>query len=114
MRENDWRSLPVIPLQGDQRICVDFDCFDTNFHRFLYKIEHCEADWTVSEGLFTTDIANGFLEDLEIPHIAPSVNTTIPYTHYRSEEHTSELQSRQYLLCRFLLEKKKSNVCPGF
>src|SRR3712207_7840044 len=26
---------------------------------------------------------------------------------YRSEEHTSELQSRQYLVCRFLLEKKK-------
>src|SRR3712207_8250794 len=28
----------------------------------------------------------------------------------RSEEHTSELQSRQYLVCRLLLEKKKSNV----
>src|SRR3712207_8450238 len=26
----------------------------------------------------------------------------------RSEEHTSELQSRQYLVCRLLLEKKKS------
>src|SRR3712207_7243202 len=28
----------------------------------------------------------------------------------RSEEHTSELQSRQYLVCRLLLEKKKKNV----
>src|SRR3712207_9025530 len=28
----------------------------------------------------------------------------------RSEEHTSELQSRQYLVCRLLLEKKKS-IC---
>src|SRR3712207_5031171 len=28
---------------------------------------------------------------------------------YRSEEHTSELQSRQYLVCRLLLEKKKTN-----
>src|SRR3712207_8274675 len=28
-------------------------------------------------------------------------------THLRSEEHTSELQSRQYLVCRLLLEKKK-------
>src|SRR3712207_7280052 len=28
-------------------------------------------------------------------------------TDYRSEEHTSELQSRQYLVCRLLLEKKK-------
>src|SRR3712207_4545658 len=30
----------------------------------------------------------------------------IPYI-VRSEEHTSELQSRQYLVCRLLLEKKK-------
>src|SRR3712207_7896215 len=28
--------------------------------------------------------------------------------HVRSEEHTSELQSRQYLVCRLLLEKKKN------
>src|SRR3712207_6917139 len=31
--------------------------------------------------------------------------TSLPET--RSEEHTSELQSRQYLVCRLLLEKKK-------
>src|SRR3712207_7616415 len=29
---------------------------------------------------------------------------------HRSEEHTSELQSRQYLVCRLLLEKKKKNI----
>src|SRR2546429_3735639 len=29
---------------------------------------------------------------------------------YRSEEHTSELQSRLHLVCRLLLEKKKSNI----
>src|SRR3712207_8824068 len=29
---------------------------------------------------------------------------------HRSEEHTSELQSRQYLVCRLLLEKKKENI----
>src|SRR5947209_16035476 len=40
---------------------------------------------------------------------APSPSTpTAPPTH-RSEEHTSELQSRQYLVCRLLLEKKKKN-----
>src|SRR3712207_7990113 len=31
----------------------------------------------------------------------------------RSEEHTSELQSRQYLVCRLLLEKKKRDRCDG-
>src|SRR3712207_7942614 len=29
---------------------------------------------------------------------------------HRSEEHTSELQSRQYLVCRLLLEKKKKKL----
>src|SRR3712207_7001875 len=34
-------------------------------------------------------------------------------TPVRSEEHTSELQSRQYLVCRLLLEKKKNyHNCP--
>src|SRR3712207_7170400 len=31
----------------------------------------------------------------------------------RSEEHTSELQSRQYLVCRLLLEKKKNRTIPN-
>src|SRR2546429_2713008 len=30
---------------------------------------------------------------------------------YRSEEHTSELQSRLHLVCRLLLEKKKLHIC---
>src|SRR5258707_10517408 len=33
--------------------------------------------------------------------------TPSPLPSLRSEEHTSELQSRQYLVCRLLLEKKK-------
>src|SRR5438874_3950867 len=32
----------------------------------------------------------------------------------RSEEHTSELQSRRDLVCRLLLEKKKSSFAAGF
>src|SRR5215510_16564109 len=31
---------------------------------------------------------------------------------YRSEEHTSELQSRGHLVCRLLLEKKKKSIDP--
>src|SRR5258707_2483441 len=34
----------------------------------------------------------------------------IPEIDDRSEEHTSELQSRQYLVCRLLLEKKKKEI----
>src|SRR3712207_8352978 len=39
----------------------------------------------------------------------PDHGSTRP-TPSRSEEHTSELQSRQYLVCRLLLEKKKQNT----
>src|SRR3712207_8758260 len=45
--------------------------------------------------------------------VAASVSTRTngggggPFMRLRSEEHTSELQSRQYLVCRLLLEKKK-------
>src|SRR3712207_834758 len=38
------------------------------------------------------------LADPDLPHLEVS-----PRAHYRSEEHTSELQSRQYLVCRLLL-----------
>src|SRR3712207_8685774 len=40
--------------------------------------------------------------EIEVAHEARASGTT-----KRSEEHTSELQSRQYLVCRLLLEKKK-------
>src|SRR3712207_7564132 len=39
-------------------------------------------------------------------HRAPALAGS--YLVQRSEEHTSELQSRQYLVCRLLLEKKKN------
>src|SRR3712207_7298062 len=40
----------------------------------------------------------------------PGDSTTLPWpgASRRSEEHTSELQSRQYLVCRLLLEKKNN------
>src|SRR6478609_2452985 len=42
----------------------------------------------------------------------PSPRLVRPSRNRRSEEHTSELQSLAYLVCRLLLEKKKKNVTP--
>src|SRR3712207_7139656 len=39
--------------------------------------------------------------------VTDAAGATATTTKVRSEEHTSELQSRQYLVCRLLLEKKK-------
>src|SRR5258707_10533573 len=40
----------------------------------------------------------------------PLLEAVAEQTSRRSEEHTSELQSRQYLVCRLLLEKKKDRM----
>src|SRR5215203_6870835 len=45
------------------------------------------------------------------PQVPKDLDRPVPeHRHVRSEEHTSELQSRQYLVCRLLLEKKKKNT----
>src|SRR5438445_9212424 len=42
--------------------------------------------------------------------VSPQIRYRSAYNYARSEEHTSELQSRQYLVCRLLLEKKKKQI----
>src|SRR3712207_7247760 len=54
-------------------------------------------------GLVEPRVRHGFAHGLEDAGDARARD-------FRSEEHTSELQSRQYLVCRLLLEKKKHNV----
>src|SRR3712207_7270161 len=60
----------------------------------------------MNHGLTKFGVEVSFVDtsDLEAVKKAMKKNTRV----VRSEEHTSELQSRQYLVCRLLLEKKKS------
>src|SRR3712207_6874763 len=47
-------------------------------------------------------------EHLDMLMVCHHLDSSVPEDlAFRSEEHTSELQSRQYLVCRLLLEKKK-------
>src|SRR3712207_7031501 len=48
-------------------------------------------------------------EDRVLRAVAEALEPLALVAELRSEEHTSELQSRQYLVCRLLLEKKKKN-----
>src|SRR2546422_3458830 len=45
-----------------------------------------------------------------IPHITDEIKAAVRRLGPRSEEHTSELQSRLHLVCRLLLEKKKKGT----
>src|SRR3712207_7095029 len=51
----------------------------------------------------------GRLPALDEPPLQRHGDRGLPRRGQRSEEHTSELQSRQYLVCRLLLEKKKNS-----
>src|SRR3712207_8541673 len=48
-----------------------------------------------------------------IPHTSPLLPVLNPKSAPRSEEHTSELQSRQYLVCRLLLENNTATLLEG-
>lgn len=80
---DDWLSPPLIRLDGNVPICIDFDDLTHEYHRYVYKIEHCEADWTVSESLFASDYIEGFADGLTIDDVLESLNTNVLYTHYR-------------------------------
>ena len=79
---DDWLHLPVIELTQQTPLLISFDDLTHVYHRYLYKIEHCEADWTPSEQLFSSDYCQGFAQDNTIDEIAQSINTIQPYTHY--------------------------------
>src|SRR3712207_7009991 len=69
---------------------------DVKIEELVRKTVRMEAsDLHLKVGLPPAVRVHGLLEPLE--------------GYERSEEHTSELQSRQYLVCRLLLEKKKTN-----
>lgn len=79
---NRWMSLPVIKLNGDEVINIDFDDLTHEYHRYTYTLEHCDADWTKSEELFASDYMEGFAEGNTIDDVTESLNTNVLYTHY--------------------------------
>lgn len=78
----DWLSLPFVNLHENTPINIDFDDLTHEYHRYVYKVEHCEADWTTSDDIFTSDFVDGFNERLPIDDVTESFNTTVLYTHY--------------------------------
>src|SRR5258707_7394637 len=60
-------------------------------------------------GLGERQLRRLFLQHLGASPISVAQTRRVLFAKQRSEEHTSELQSRQYLVCRLLLEKKKDD-----
>src|SRR3712207_7047865 len=76
-----FRSVPAQQLSG------------------IRAIRRCAATEDESLGVTSRLEADMTWDGIDLIHVDMGI---------RSEEHTSELQSRQYLVCRLLLEKKKN------
>lgn len=76
--------LPPILDMNKWHITLGFDEMSHDYHRYIYHIEHCEADWSVSEDLFESNYLKG-LNDQPIEDYEKSFNTTQIYTHYSIE-----------------------------
>ena len=78
---NDYMAPAVIRLGENESVEISFDHLTHDYHRYQYILTHCNADWTPSD-ISETEYLDGFndnpIEDYDI-----SVNTTLPYTHYR-------------------------------
>ena len=77
----DWLSPPVMRLGSNDVLNVGFDQLSHTFHRYVVRVEHCEADWSSSTQLFESDWLEGF-NDFTIEDYENSLNTTVLYTHY--------------------------------
>lgn len=92
---------PILPPVMDIKtwhVNIGFDEMSHEYHRYIYHIEHCEADWSVSEDLFESNYLEG-MNDQPIEDYEKSFNTTQIYTHYSIDfpnEQTKLLLSGNY------------------
>lgn len=90
---DDWTSMPVINLTGtNNTINISFDELSHEYHRYIYSIQHLEADWTNSDALFETDFINQLANSNVIENAEESFNTNELYTHYSLSLPNSQCQ----------------------
>src|SRR3712207_5688755 len=103
---------PLLKPKKNLKIDIDFELTIPNGRDRLgyFNDQYSITNWYPILSIFDEKTGtwdeNSFYKIGESNHSSISnycINLTVP----RSEEHTSELQSRQYLVCRLLLEKKK-------
>src|SRR5690625_5629092 len=78
---------------------------------FVLKNEWPQGQSWAAGGAYLTITTSPNLSKREHDRRRPGMNHMATIMLTRSEEHTSELQSRGHLVCRLLLEKKKEYRC---
>ncbi len=75
-------GLPILRLRGGEQLEFSFDDLDTNYERYVYRIEHCDQRFTPTQGLLESSYLQATENTLPIDNYVPSRNTTTNYNHY--------------------------------
>ena len=112
---------PVLMMNSDDRLLVNFDYLDYDYHYLRYSVTHCNADWQPSQ-LVESEYVSGFnyadIEDYE-----PSAATYVHYYNYQFALPNSDMEllvSGNYLLSVYeqdnpdeILFQTRFSVCEG-
>jgi len=82
VNQNWLSAITIMRLNSDDRLNIGFDELSHEYHRYLYNIERCEANWQKTEDVFESEWLEGFNNNV-IDDYEHSINTTIAYTHYQ-------------------------------
>ncbi|MGB8492315.1 MAG: DUF5103 domain-containing protein [Bacteroidales bacterium] len=74
-------SYPIISLNSDEKLLLNFDLLGNTMETYYYTFIHCDKDWNKSD-IFPNDYLDGFPEN-PIEDYKVSFNTTVNYIHYR-------------------------------
>lgn len=74
------REMPIIKLSEPEQLRLQFDDLDTAYKDYMYRIQHCNSDWTISD-LYDNQFMEGFSENYIDDHEF-SFNTKTAYVHY--------------------------------
>ena len=117
-KSNLWQHFSGLEIETSKDLfdetifnLMDFDCDQKNSVHFFYTLPYSKKKALI-ETTWISDLNNASLKDYDtqlkdyIENKLKIKNYKINFQETRSEEHTSELQSRLHLVCRLLLEKK--------
>lgn len=80
--DDDPTLPPILSLRKRQSLSIEWDEMSHDYHRYIYHLQHCNADWEPSDEIFDSDFMSGLNNQL-VEEYEKSLNTTQIYTHYR-------------------------------
>lgn len=119
--ESDMYVPPVLMMNGDDRLIVNFDYIDYDVHYLRYSVTHCNADWQPSQ-LLESEYVSGF-NYADIDDYAASEATYVHYYNYQFALPNDDMQflvSGNYLLSVYeqddpntILFQTRFSICEG-